>query len=64
MITSGGQVVESAQALRDEDAVVEDVVCVISRMPDDARDLLGEAGLRRRALFTLADLDPHTPSQD
>ena len=62
VITTGGQVVESAKALREEGALVEDVVCVISRMADDARDLLGEAGLRRHALFTLADLDPHTPS--
>ena len=61
VITTGGQVVESSQALREEGAIVEDVVCVISRVAEGAPDKLGEIGLRRHALFTRADLDPHTP---
>jgi orotate phosphoribosyltransferase len=59
VITTGGQVVASTEDLRNEGAVVEDVVCAISRIQDGARDLLAEAGLRRHALFTRAELDEH-----
>jgi orotate phosphoribosyltransferase len=59
VITTGGQVVASTEDLRKEGAIVEDVVCAISRIQDGARDLLAEAGLRRHALFTRAELDEH-----
>ncbi len=56
VVTSGGQVVASATALRERGAVVEHVVCVIDR-EGGGRELLGSAGLELRPLFTMAELE-------
>ncbi|MEZ4865165.1 MAG: phosphoribosyltransferase family protein [Caldilineaceae bacterium] len=56
VVTSGGQVIESALALRGLGAVVENVLCVIDRQAG-GRENLAKAGLRLRALFTQAQLE-------
>lgn len=55
VITTGGQVVESAQHVRREGGEVSWVVNVIWRGGDQAT-LLEEAGIQRLSLFTMADL--------
>lgn len=57
VITTGGQVVASTQALRDAGAQVETVVCVIDRSDPEGPDKLAEAGLERVALFRGAELE-------
>lgn len=63
VITTGGQVVASAQELRDRGAVVEDVLCVIDRQPTGRTEpsKLDQAGLYLRALFNVDDLLGSTP---
>lgn len=57
VITTGGQVVQSSEDLRERGAIVDDVLCVIGRSDGDhAR--LDAASLRVRSLFTLDDLGP------
>jgi orotate phosphoribosyltransferase len=53
--TSGGQVIEAAQTLQKEGAVVARVVVVIDRQ-EGAREAIEAAGLRFEALFTTAEL--------
>lgn len=55
VITTGGQVILSAEDLRKEGAIVEDVLCVISRQ-QGGEEKLAQAGLKMRSLFTSADL--------
>jgi orotate phosphoribosyltransferase len=55
VVTSGGQIVESTQALRALRATVEEVVCVIDRDAGAAEALRSE-GLNLRALFTMSEL--------
>jgi len=55
VITTGGQVLLSTQDLRNEGAIVEDVICVIERNPE-GRKKLEEIGLRVHSLFTMEDL--------
>ena len=55
VITTGGQVILSADDLRREGAVVENVVCVISRQ-QGGEEKLTAAGLRLRNLFTQEQL--------
>jgi orotate phosphoribosyltransferase len=55
VVTSGGQILASGQALRQAGAIVDDVVCVIDRQAGGA-EALAAAGLKLRALFTKADL--------
>ena len=55
VITTGGQVILSAEDLRKEGAIVEDVLCVISRQ-QGGEEKLKAAGLNMRSLFTSADL--------
>ncbi len=50
VITTGGQVILSANDLRSEGAIVEDVLTVILRSPDGL-DKLNGAGLQLKALF-------------
>ncbi len=57
VITTGGQVVASTQALRDAGARVETVVCVIDRSDPGGPDKLAEAGLERLPLFRGAELE-------
>jgi len=56
VITTGGQVVMSAEDLRRLGAIVRHVLCVIDRS-DGGHDRLRAAGLSLTAVFTAADLD-------
>ncbi len=56
VVTTGGQVILSAQDLREAGAVVEDVICVIERDPE-GREKLAAEGLRLHALFTMEELN-------
>jgi orotate phosphoribosyltransferase len=55
VVTSGGQVVESARALRDRGARIAAVVCVIDREAGGAARLAA-AGLELRSVFTATEL--------
>ena len=55
VITTGGQVILSAEDLRKEGAIVEHVLCVISRQ-QGGEEKLAAAGLKMTSLFTQADL--------
>lgn len=55
VVTSGGQIIESARALRGEGAVISDVVCVIDREAGGVEALTKE-GLALTSLFTMSDL--------
>jgi orotate phosphoribosyltransferase len=55
VITTGGQVIISAEDLRKEGALVKDVLCVISRQ-QGGEEKLAAAGLNMKSLFTQADL--------
>jgi orotate phosphoribosyltransferase len=56
VITTGGQVIISTGQLRALGALVDTVVCVIDRSPDQGAALTAE-GLAMRALLTRAQLD-------
>jgi orotate phosphoribosyltransferase len=58
VITTGGQVVLSAQELRSRGATVGAVVCVVDRRPTggEVADKLAEAGLKMHALFALDEI--------
>lgn len=55
VITTGGQVVLSCEELRKEGALLENVLCVISRQ-QGGEENLAKAGLKMTSLFTSADL--------
>ena len=57
VITTGGQVVKSTEALRARGAIVDWALCVIWRGRADGR-LLDQAGIRTRCLFDIHDLAP------
>ncbi len=54
VITTGGQVLESTQALRGQGALIDQVLCVIYRGQSTKK--LDELGLKMTALFTAQDL--------
>jgi orotate phosphoribosyltransferase len=56
VVTTGGQVVLSAQDLRAEGAVVEHALCVIDREGGGA-DVVSAEGMELRALFTMRQLE-------
>ncbi len=56
VVTSGGAVVEAARVLREQGAIVEDVLCVIDRQ-EGGRDSLAAIGLTLRPVLTRAELD-------
>nr|WP_101834604.1 orotate phosphoribosyltransferase [Frankia canadensis] len=56
VVTSGGAVLDATRVLREQGAVVEDVVCVIDRS-EGGRERLAELGLTLHPLLTRADLD-------
>ena len=60
VITTGGQVILSAADLRQEGALVEDVLCVISRQ-QGGEEKLAAQGLKMKSLFTSADLKASAP---
>lgn len=55
VITSGGQVILSAQDLKNTGAQLESVLCVIDR-EQGGREKLTDAGIQLHALFTMTDL--------
>lgn len=55
IVTSGGQVLQAARAIRDAGALVEMIVAVVDRQ-EGGREAIDAAGLRFAALFTAADL--------
>jgi orotate phosphoribosyltransferase len=59
VVTTGGQVVLSAKDLRDEGAVIDSVLCVISRQ-QGGEENLAKAELKLKPLFTQADLKAST----
>jgi orotate phosphoribosyltransferase len=56
VVTSGGQVLESAQALRALGGEVLDALCVIDR-ESGGTALLGAEGIKLHALFRMSELD-------
>lgn len=55
VITSGGQVIESARDLRSLSAQINQVLCVINRGGDDAIKKLEEHNLKVNSLFVRSD---------
>ncbi len=55
VVTSGGQIIESARALRSDGAAISNVVCVIDREAGGVAALAKE-GLTLTSLFTMSDL--------
>lgn len=55
VVTSGGQVIESCRLLRERQADIAAVLCVIDREAG-GRDNLAAAGLPLRSLFTMSEL--------
>ncbi len=55
VVTTGGQIILSAQELRNRGAIVEDVICVIQRN-DEATELLRNEGLLLKPAFTMNEL--------
>lgn len=55
VVTSGGQVVESAEALRRLGAVITDALCVIDREAGGS-EALAAAGIRLHPLFRMSEL--------
>lgn len=55
VVTSGGQVIESCRELRDREADIAAVLCVIDREAG-GRDNLASEGLDLRGLFTMSQL--------
>lgn len=55
VITTGGQVVISAGDLRNDGAIINDVVAVIDRSEGKSEKITA-AGLKLHALFTMAEL--------
>lgn len=55
VVTSGGQILESVRALREDGAIISDVACVIDRQ-SGGRENLEKEGLALIALFTKDDL--------
>ncbi|NNG37679.1 orotate phosphoribosyltransferase [Flexivirga sp. ID2601S] len=56
VVTTGGAVVDGAEALRERGAFVDLVICAIDRRPADATRL-DAAGIEVRSVFTRAQLD-------
>ncbi len=57
VVTSGGAIIDAAQALREEGAELAQVVCVIDRQKDGAATAnLTKVGLELTPLFTMAEL--------
>lgn len=55
VVTSGGQIIESVRALREEGALISDVVCVIDR-ESGGRENLTKAGLTLVSFFVKSEL--------
>lgn len=55
VVTSGGQIIISANDLRERGATITDAVCVIDREAG-GREKLAEAGIKLHSLFTMSEL--------
>lgn len=55
VVTSGGQIIISAEELRNRGAIVEDAICVINR-EQGGEAKLKEAGIKLISLFTMTEL--------
>lgn len=55
VVTTGGQILISAEELKGFGAVLENVICVIERNPDGRKKLI-DAGLHLISLFTMDEL--------
>lgn len=55
VVTSGGQIRTSAKALREEGAIITQVICVIDREAGGVQNLI-EDDLELRSLFTMTEL--------
>ena len=63
VVTTGGQIIESARMLREAGAIVSPVHCVLLRDPA-AIDRLDAAGLKLVSLFTANDISaPKAPQR-
>ncbi len=58
VITTGGQVIESTQALADLGAEIAGVLCVIDREAG-GRENIAQAGWELRSVFTKSELEAH-----
>lgn len=56
VVTTGGQIVESCQGLRDLGAAIDHALCVIDR-ESGGRDALAEIGIELHSLFSRMDLE-------
>jgi orotate phosphoribosyltransferase len=56
VVTTGGQILLSAQDLRAEGAVVDHALCVIDREAGGA-DVVGAEGIALHSLFRMSDLE-------
>ena len=61
VVTSGGALAESVEALRDAGLVVRNAVCVVDREEGGA-DALARLGVRLRSLYRASDLVPAATS--
>ncbi len=61
VVTTGGQMVLSAQDLRAEGAIVQHAVCVIDR-EGGGSDVVAAEGITLRSLFTMRDLEALGPA--
>jgi len=55
VVTSGGQILESVKLLRNDGAIISQVVCVIDRQAGGRENLVKE-GLSLTSLFTMSEL--------
>lgn len=55
VVTSGGQIIISANELRERGATINDAICVIDR-ESGGREKLAEAGIKLHSLFTMSEL--------
>ena len=58
VVTTGGQIILSAQELRNRGAIVDYVLCVIQRNPD-AADILKKEGLNLKPVLTMDYIKAH-----
>ena len=55
VVTTGGQIILSTNDLREHGAIIDSVLCVIDRSPEDKKNLL-EHDLQLHSLFTMDEL--------
>lgn len=55
VVTSGGQIILSANDLRERGAVITDAICVIDR-ESGGKEKLAEVGIKLHSLFTMSEL--------